>query len=171
MTAWAGTIDRAHAKERRTEIRHSDLRPVPAPGGGANTESSSDQALQPEYTIGPCVPALVSCAVADARALSSVSPTAANKWVVSLELCATARHPMAVGTTTASLSAHPPNWLLQVRSASRLALANVGEVRTTQPPLLFQPSAMALYPAEPFPNERRRATNFRRIVRDPRPGY
>ena len=139
----------ALTKEKGSAYNRPDLWPVPAPGG-ANTESSSDQTLQPEYTIGPCVPALVSSAVADARALSSVSPTTANKWVVSSELCATARHPKAVGTTTASLSAHPPNWLLQVRSASRLALANVGGVRTTQPPLLFQPSAMALYPAEPF---------------------
>src|SRR5262245_25848426 len=90
------------------------------------------------------MPALVTCVSTDARASSSVLPTAANRRFASSSVCATTRQPKAVGATAASLSAHPPNWLLQARSASTLALASVGDVRTAQPPPGFQLSAIAL---------------------------
>src|SRR5262249_26351139 len=91
------------------------------------------------------MPALVTCVSTDARASSSVLPTAANRRLASSVVWATTRQPKAAGATAASLSAHPPNWLLQDRSASTLALASVGAVRPTPPPPLLQPSAMALY--------------------------
>src|SRR5712691_10113852 len=91
------------------------------------------------------MPALVTCVSTDAWASSSVLPTAANRRFASSSVCATTRQPKAVGATAAWLSAHPLNWLLQARTASTLALASVGDVRTTHPPPLLQPSAMALY--------------------------